>query len=65
MSNEYYAGMITVLAVIHAHNKDVIFDEVMGDMGYKERDGLIEHARTNDEHEWAGFAAYEKRTAQL
>ena len=65
MSNEYYAGMITVLAVVHAHNKDVVFDEVMGEMDYKERDGMLNHARANDEYEWAGFAAYEKRKAQL
>ena len=57
--NDFYAGIISALAVVKLHNADTIHSEIVALCDVKE---LLEHAKAEGEIEFAGLGEYESPT---
>ena len=56
MNKDFYAGIITALAVVHLHDEPTIYREIIESLG-ADIDGLINHAAREGELEFAGLVA--------
>lgn len=55
---DFYAGVISALAVVDLHGMNTIYDEIVSLCNVDE---LIAHARREDEIEYSGLKKYIKR----
>jgi len=56
--SDFYAGIITALAIVDLHGQDTIYDEIIETLG-KDVKGLVRHAIKNDELEFSGLAKHD------
>ncbi len=53
-NSDFYAGIITALAIVNLHGQDTIYDEIVDALG-RDVKGLVRHAIKNDELEFSGL----------
>lgn len=56
--SDFFAGIITALAILRLHDSETIYREVINTMGKDDLRALIKHARKNDELEFSGLVRY-------